>query len=134
MTDIATLEATVKDLQERVQRMELPPTNSPDAIFSFLEKEFKLTRDVIISREQAYSVARVRHIAYWILYNLEELNLMQIGNMFNRKHTTVLSGIESMNDILYFERLPNGKTKFSETIERWKHSVERNNVETNIVK
>ena len=48
------------------------------------------------SKKKTASIANARHIAIYIIRNLTKLSLKEIGNIFNRDYTTVLSSIDKV--------------------------------------
>ena len=105
MNEIQKLEQELSELKERLNRLEAPPnTTTPERILDFLEKEFSVPKKDILSNERTKRIKEIRHLAFWIAYNRENMNTLQIGSVFNRNHASVLNGLERMNDLLYFEK------------------------------
>ncbi len=80
-----------------------------DRIFEKVAKKYGITPDDIKSPKRTKDIAHARHVAIYIIRKQTNLSLPQIGKLFKRDHTTVLSSLKfiekeiSTNSVLEME-------------------------------
>ena len=70
--------------------------NTALEIAEFKEK-YGITPDDVKSRKRTDNIANARHICIYIIRQLTELSLSDIGKIFSRDHSTAISSIEKVN-------------------------------------
>lgn len=71
-----------------------------DMIVEATAEFYKLNPDVIFSKSRVRDVADARHIIMYLCHKLTQLSSSSIGQKLNRSHTTVLHGINAVEDRL----------------------------------
>ena len=72
-----------------------PASVTVDKIFSVVYNRYGVKKEDIIGMRRTKELATVRHIAIYLVRTITEMSLPNIGKIFNRNHSTVLSSIES---------------------------------------
>jgi len=67
-----------------------------DKIFAAIEKKYDVSRSELTGKSRVKNVAQARHIAIYLVRTITEMSLPNIGKMFNRDHSTVISSIDSI--------------------------------------
>ena len=65
-----------------------------DKIFAAVYKKFDIPKEEIIGKKRTKEIAKVRHIAIYLIREITEISLPHIGKLFNRDHGTVFSSLE----------------------------------------
>ena len=76
----------------------IDPGNIPtgvmvEKILSVVTKHFGITNEDIKSKKRTENISNARHTAIYIIRNMTNLSLKEIGSIFGRDHATVLSSI-----------------------------------------
>ena len=73
------------------------PTNiTVDKIFAAIFKKYNVHREDIVGSRRTKEVAWARHVSIYLIRSLTEMSLPNIGKIFNRDHTTVMSSIDAV--------------------------------------
>ena len=72
------------------------PVLSMENIEEFVCETFELTRDQLCSKSRRRQVVLARNTAYFLARIYTSLSLKDIGDRFNRRHSTVLKGIANI--------------------------------------
>ena len=66
-------------------------------MFEKLKKKdrFRIKKEDIIGARRTKEVAAARHITIYLIRTITEMSSQNIGKIFNRDHSTVLSSIEA---------------------------------------
>ena len=72
-----------------------PTSVTIEKIFSVIYKKYNIKKDDIIGTRRTKEVAAARHIAIYMVRTITEMSLPNIGKVFNRDHSTVMSSIEA---------------------------------------
>ena len=80
----------------------IDPGNIPtgvmvEKILSVVTKHFGVTNEDIKSKKRTENISNARHTAIYIIRNMTNLSLKEIGNIFGRDHATVLSSISKID-------------------------------------
>lgn len=67
-----------------------------DRIFAAVEKKFGVSKEDIIGSRRTKDIATARHVAVFLIRQVTDMSLPNIGKLFNRDHTTVLSSCETV--------------------------------------
>ncbi len=79
----------------------IDPGNIPtgvlvEKILSVVTKHFGITIEDIKSKKRTENISNARHNAIYIIRNMTNLSLKEIGNIFGRDHATVLSSLSKV--------------------------------------
>ena len=66
-------------------------------VMDLCERRFKV-RDITERRRLGYLV-HARHVAVWVIRQMTDLSLPEIGRMFDAHHTTILNSIRQVEKI-----------------------------------
>jgi len=73
----------------------------PSLIIKVTARYFQITEDDIIGQRRNKNIALARHVAIYLIRNLTNLSLNDIGSIFEgRNHATVLSSINKIEDMI----------------------------------
>lgn len=75
---------------------EEPINVTVDKIFSAVEKKYGIKKSELIGKSRVKEVATARHTAIYLVRTITEMSLPNIGKLFNRDHSTVMSSIDSV--------------------------------------
>jgi chromosomal replication initiator protein len=75
-------------------------TINPQNVIAAACQAFNVTKEQLLSDCRNRLLSRVRSICYYILRAKTKLSLLFIGKFFNRDHTTVMHGIECVENDL----------------------------------
>ena len=70
---------------------------TPEQIIRSIAKKYGISYEDIVGRQRIRSVSRARNIAIYVIRKLTGSSLNNIGALFNRDHTTVLSSYNAVN-------------------------------------
>lgn len=79
----------------------IDPGNIPtgvlvEKILSVVTKHFGITIEDIKSKKRTENISNARHTSIYIIRNMTNLSLKEIGNIFSRDHATVLSSLSKI--------------------------------------
>ena len=67
-----------------------------DRIFDAVEKRFGVSKEDMVGSRRTKDIATARHVAVFLIRQVTDMSLPNIGKLFNRDHTTVLSSCETV--------------------------------------
>lgn len=73
---------------------------TPEEIFFHVANHFGITTKDLLGKSQAREVARARHFAIFICRKNLQLAFTKIGQLFERDHSTIMSGVKKMEQRL----------------------------------
>lgn len=73
---------------------EEPVNITVDKIFTAVYKKYGITREELESSRRSRSIAQARHICMYLIRSITDMSLPNIGKIFNRDHSTVISSCE----------------------------------------
>ena len=73
-----------------------PTSVTIDKIFATIYKKYNVKKEDIIGSRRTKEVAAARHKAIYLVRTITEMSLPNIGKIFNRDHTTVMSSVETI--------------------------------------
>ena len=73
-----------------------PVNVTVDKIFSAIEKKYDVGKAELVGKSRVKDVAQARHIAIYLVRTITEMSLPNIGKLFNRDHSTVISSIDAI--------------------------------------
>ncbi len=65
-----------------------------DKIFAAVYKKFDIPKEEIIGKKRTKEIAKVRHIAIYLIREITEMSYPNIGKIFERDHATVMSSLD----------------------------------------
>ncbi len=87
---------TVKSSVSVFLKEEEPPNMIVTRIIAETGKKYDIPVDEILGRKRDKQIQNARNVSMYIIRSLTDLSLPEIGLMFDRKYTTVLSNIETV--------------------------------------
>ena len=67
-----------------------------DKIFAAIEKKYDVSKSELVGKSRVKDVAQARHVAIYLIRTITEMSLPNIGKLFNRDHSTVISSIDAI--------------------------------------
>ena len=64
-----------------------------DKIFAAIEKKYDVNKTELVGKSRVKEIANARHIAIYLIRTITEMSLPNIGKIFNRDHSTILSSV-----------------------------------------
>lgn len=96
------------------------PVLNMEAIIGHVCRGFGLTREQLVSASRKQEYVTARNTAFYLARKHTDLSLAAIGQMFNRKHSTVIKGITTL------EREMSGESPLGRQISNAIGMIERN--------
>ncbi|MDO5328723.1 MAG: chromosomal replication initiator protein DnaA [Coriobacteriia bacterium] len=90
--------ADVKQLLEEHFSKSIKKRITIEKIQSAVEKFYNINHSSLIGKKKDKNIAYARQIAMYLCYNLLETTVSNIGNNFNRDHSTVIHSIKVVED------------------------------------
>ena len=81
-----------------------PVSVTIDKIFAAVFKKYGIPKEDIVSQNRRKDIAFARHVASYLIKDITEMSLPNIGHVFNRHHSTVISSIETINRKLIMDK------------------------------
>lgn len=88
-----TIETTEGCISELLGNAE-PASVTVDRIFAAVIKKYGISRADLVSQKRNKEIAVTRHIANYLIRDITEMSLPNIGKIFNRHYSTVISSID----------------------------------------
>lgn len=73
-----------------------PVTVTVDKIFAAVYKKYNIKREEIVSSKRTKEIANARHITVYIIRQVTDMSLPNIGKIIERDHSTVISSLDSV--------------------------------------
>ena len=73
-----------------------PVTVTVDKIFAAVYRKYNIKKEDIVSSKRTKDIANARHIAIYVIRQVTEMSLPNIGKILSRDHSTVISSIETI--------------------------------------
>ena len=73
-----------------------PTSVTVEKIFSSMFQKYGVKKEELISTKRTKEIALARHITIYIIREVTEMSLPNIGKIFNRDHSTIISSIETI--------------------------------------
>ncbi len=99
ITSFTSQEVTKEKINEVISIID--PGNIPiealiERILMSVSKAYGITVEDLKSKKKTDSIANARHVAIYVIKKLTDLTLKEIGAIFGRNHSTILSSIEKV--------------------------------------
>ena len=75
---------------------EEPVSVTIDRVFEMVEKRFGIPKSDMVGARRTKDIATARHVAVYLIRNVTDMSLPNIGKLFNRDHTTVIASCETV--------------------------------------
>lgn len=69
-------------------------------IIEMICEQYSVTREQLKNQNRTKDLVFARHLCMYLLYNCVKLKLSQVGQVFNRDHTTVMNAIQKIEDYI----------------------------------
>lgn len=73
-----------------------PTSVTVEKIFSSVYQRYGIKKEELVSAKRNKEVAFTRHVTIYIIREVTEMSLPNIGKIFNRDHSTIISSIETI--------------------------------------
>ena len=73
-----------------------PVTVTVDKIFAAVYKKYNIKKEEIVSSKRTKEIANARHITVYIIRQITDMSLPNIGKLIERDHSTVLSSLDTV--------------------------------------
>jgi chromosomal replication initiator protein len=87
---------TVKASMSEFLGDEEPIAVTIDKIFAAVEKKYGVSKSELKSKSRVKDIAQARHVAIYLIRTITEMSFPNIGKMFGRDHTTIMSSADSI--------------------------------------
>ena len=84
-----------------------PASVTVDKIFTAIYKKYNIKKEDIIGARRTKEIAAARHKAIYLVRTITEMSLPNIGKIFNRDHSTIMSSIETVEKKLITDAILN---------------------------
>lgn len=74
-----------------------PVNVTVDRIFGAVSKKYGVSKEDILSTRRTKEIAWSRHISIYLIRSVTEMSFPNIGKIFNRDHSTIMSSIETID-------------------------------------
>jgi len=75
----------------------IPSSAMVEKILSFTSKKYGVSIEDLKSKKKTDSIASARHVAIYIIRNLTDLSYKDIGKVFGRDHSTIISSVNKID-------------------------------------
>ena len=65
-----------------------------DKIFAAVYKKYNIAKEEVVGKRRNKEIANARHVAIYLIREITEISLPNIGKIFDRDHSTVMSSLE----------------------------------------
>ncbi len=73
-----------------------PVTVTVDKIFAAVYKKYNIKREEIVSSKRTKEIANARHITVYVIRQITDMSLPNIGKIIERDHSTVISSLDTI--------------------------------------
>ena len=73
-----------------------PVSVTVDKIFAAIFKKYGVKREDIVGARRTKEVAFARHVSIYLLRAITDMSFPNIGKIFNRDHSTIMSSIDTV--------------------------------------
>ena len=67
-----------------------------DKIFAAVYRRYGISKEELLGTRRTREIAQARHISIYLIRKVTEMSLPNIGKIFGRDHTTVMSSCEAV--------------------------------------
>lgn len=87
---IETAESCISELLGGAE----PTSVTVDRIFAAVTKKYGIKREDIVGQKRNKEIAQARHICNYLIRSITDMSLQNIGKIFNRHYSTVISSVD----------------------------------------
>lgn len=94
---------TLENAQEALKDIinsDKPKKITPDLIIDKTAEYYNVSRDDIISKKRDARISRSRQVVMYLTRKMTDYTLVDIGNILKKDHTTVMHGIDTINNLV----------------------------------
>ena len=102
MNDEITISSVKRAIKDVIRVGNYIPT--PESIISETARYFGFTAEDLTGTNQTKDITKSRQISMYLIRSLTNLSLPDIGNLFNRNHSTVLTSIRKVEKLLVTDK------------------------------
>lgn len=73
-----------------------PVNVTVDKVFSAVYHKYDVKREDLVSTRRTKEIASARHVAVYLIRTVTDMSLPNIGKIFNRDHSTIISSLEAV--------------------------------------
>lgn len=73
-----------------------PVSVTVDKIFSIIYSKYGVSKEDLVSAKRNKEIASARHVSVYLIREITEMSLPNIGKIYERDHSTILSSIEAV--------------------------------------
>ncbi len=73
-----------------------PVNVTVDKIFNAIENKYDIGKVELVGKSRVKEIAQARHVAIYLIREITEMSLPNIGKIFNRDHATIISSIDTV--------------------------------------
>ena len=88
---------SINDIISIVDPGNIPNDAMVEKILSHTSKKYGVSLEDLKSKKKTNSIAEARHIAIYIIRNLTDLSFKDIGRIFGRDYSTIISSVNKIN-------------------------------------
>lgn len=74
-----------------------PVSVTVDKIFSAITDHFGISREDMVGKKREKAIAEARHISIYLIREITEMSFPNIGKLYDRDHTTILSSYQKVS-------------------------------------
>lgn len=97
-----------------------PVTVTVDKIFNAVQKKYNIKREEIVSSKRTKEIANARHITVYVIRQITDMSLPNIGKIIERDHSTVISSLDTIEKRM--AQNPLFRTEMEELVKEIKES------------
>ena len=68
-----------------------------EKIFSAITDHYGISRDDMVGKKREKAIAEARHISIYLIREITEMSFPNIGKLYDRDHTTILSSYQKIS-------------------------------------
>ena len=73
-----------------------PVNVTVDKIFAKIKEKYDISRELLVSSKRNKEIVGARHICIYLIRKTTDMSLPNIGKLFNRDHSTILSSVDQV--------------------------------------
>lgn len=73
-----------------------PVNVTVDKVFSAVYHKYGIQREELVSSRRTKEIASARHVSVYLIRKITDMSLPNIGKIFNRDHSTIISSLEAV--------------------------------------
>ena len=113
------LRSNIRQLEGAIKKLDAEPLSvTIDKIFAAVFKRYNIPKEEIVGKKRTKEIAVARHVAVYLIREITEMSLPNIGKIFERDHSTAMSSIDWVKKRMMAEPL------FAADIENLKKEIQ----------